>query len=58
MDAGYQPGHEELLELLEKDLSSTKQYTEMNASQEVDNNSPRPNDPEIGCSSNVQYQGI
>ena len=29
VDAGYQPGHEELLKLLEKDLSSTKQSTEV-----------------------------
>ena len=58
VDAGYQPGHEELLELLEKDLSSTKQSTEMNASQEVYSNSPGPNDPEIGYSSEDIYQGM
>ena len=48
MDAGHQPGHEELLELLEKDLSSTKQSTEVDLPpdpEEVGSNSPQLNNP-------------
>ena len=47
VNAGYQPGHEELLGLLERDLSSTKQSPEMNASPEEDSSNSRPglNDP-------------
>ena len=48
VDAGYQPGHEELLELLEKDLSSTKQSTEVGLPpdpEEVGSNSPQLNNP-------------
>ena len=42
VNAGYQPGHKELLGLLEKDLSSTKQSPEMNASPEEVSSNSRP----------------
>ena len=46
VDAGYHSGHKELLELLEKDRSSTVNSAEMNLSlKEAGSNSPRPNNP-------------
>ena len=45
VDAGNQPGHEELLEILEKDYSSTEQSAEILPLEKVGNNSPGPNDP-------------
>ena len=46
VEAGYHSGHKELLELLEKDCSSTVNSAEMNLSlKEAGSNSPRPNSP-------------
>ena len=46
VDAGYQPGLEELLELLEKDCSTTKQSSEIHvSSEEVCSNSSSVNNP-------------
>ena len=46
VEAGYHSGHEELLELLEKDRSSTEKSAEINLSlSEADGNSPRLNNP-------------
>ena len=46
VDAGYQPGHEELLELFKKDCLSTKHSPEMNLPlEEVGSDSQRLQDP-------------
>ena len=46
VDDGYQPGHEELLELLKKDCLNTKQSPEMNLPlEEVSSDSQRLHDP-------------
>ena len=51
VEAGYHSGHKELLELLEKDRSSTEKSAEMNLSlKEADSNFPELNNGQIFCS--------